>query len=83
MQKKQQGFHQSWDQEDANNANDSDEEDGADKEKRRELYAQYDVDPETENEKSQREKGVGDTGEMPGQEDVGYFSFYPTFDYTN
>jgi hypothetical protein len=37
---------------------------------KRDLYAEYDIEPETENEKSQRAKGVGDTGELPGQEDV-------------
>ena len=67
-QKKQEEFQQGgWDQEEQNN-DDSDEE-GKDIEKR-DLYAEYGIDEETENEKSQREKGVGDTGEMPGQEDV-------------
>jgi Swi5-dependent recombination DNA repair protein 1 len=71
MQKKQQDFHNSWDQEEQPN-NDPDEADveGGNSEKR-DLYAEYGIDEETENEKSQRVKGVGDTGEMPGQEDVG------------
>jgi Swi5-dependent recombination DNA repair protein 1 len=67
-QKKQEESRQSgWDQEQQNN--DISDEEGKDVEKR-DFYAEYDVDEETENEKSQREKGVGDTGEMPGQEDV-------------
>lgn len=71
-QKKQQEFQQGgWDEEPNNNNEDSDEE-GKDGEKR-DLYAEYGIDAETENEKSQREKGVGDTGEMPGQEDVRSF----------
>ncbi|PVH74343.1 hypothetical protein DL98DRAFT_658825 [Cadophora sp. DSE1049] len=67
MQKKQQENRNSWDQEEQNN-NDSDDEENKDVEKR-DIYAEYGIDPETENEKSQREKGVGDTGELPGQED--------------
>ncbi|KAE9368477.1 hypothetical protein N431DRAFT_414913 [Stipitochalara longipes BDJ] len=69
MQKKQQEFQNSWDQEDQTN-NDSEDEDGEGKDvEKRDLYAEYDIEPETENEKSQRAKGVGDTGELPGQED--------------
>jgi len=73
-QKKQQEYQQSgWDEE-RNNNNDSDDDDDNEKKdvEKRDLYAEYGVDLETENEKSQREKGVGDTGEMPGQEDVCY-----------
>ena len=71
MQKKQQEFQNSWDTEEQNNNNDDDEdEEEKDVHKKRDLYAEYGIDPETENEKSQREKGVGDTGELPGQEDV-------------
>lgn len=69
MQKKQQEFQNSWDQEEQTNNNSDDEDEGKDMEKR-DHCAAYDVEPETENEKSQRAKGVGDTGELPGQEDV-------------
>jgi Swi5-dependent recombination DNA repair protein 1 len=70
MQKKQQEFQNNWDQEEQTNDN-SDDEDGEGKDmEKRDLYAEYDVEPETENEKSQRAKGVGDTGELSGQEDV-------------
>jgi len=69
MQKKQQEFQTSWDQEEQPNNDSNDEEEGKEVEKR-DVYAEYSIDPETENEKSQREKGVGDTGELPGQEDV-------------
>ncbi|KAL2059998.1 hypothetical protein VTL71DRAFT_9820 [Oculimacula yallundae] len=68
MQKKQEENRSAWDQEEQTNNNDSDDEENKDVEKR-DVYAEYGIDPETENEKSQREKGVGDTGEMPGQED--------------
>jgi Swi5-dependent recombination DNA repair protein 1 len=70
-QMKRQEYQNSWDQEEqTNNQDDDDEEiEGKDVEKR-DLYADYDIDPETENEKSQRAKGLGDTGELPGQEDV-------------
>jgi Swi5-dependent recombination DNA repair protein 1 len=72
MHKRQQKFQNSWDQEDPTNNYDDDAE-GAEVEnvEKRDLYAEYDIDPETENEKSQRSKGLGDTGELPGQEDVG------------
>ncbi|TVY48686.1 Swi5-dependent recombination DNA repair protein [Lachnellula occidentalis] len=79
MQKKQDEFQNTWDQPDEqmNNGNgaggDSDD-DEAEAEARaaakKDLYAQYDVEEETENEKSQRPKGLGDTGERPGEEDV-------------
>jgi Swi5-dependent recombination DNA repair protein 1 len=70
MQKKQQEFQNSWDIEQLNNGQDDDGEDEEKKDvKKRDLYAEY-GEPETENEKSQREKGAGDTGELPGQEDV-------------
>jgi len=69
MQKKQQEFQNSWDQEEQTK-NDSDEEsEETNHVEKRDLYAEYDFEPETENEKSQRAKGVGDTGELPGQED--------------
>lgn len=69
-QKRQQEFQNNWDQEEQPN-NNSDDEDGEGKDvEKRDLYAEYGIDPETENEKSQRAKGVGDTGELPGQEDV-------------
>lgn len=74
MQKKQAEFQNKWDQEEENNNNNDDDDDEENVEKKdvekRDLYAEYGIDPETENEKSQRAKGVGDTGEMPGQEDV-------------
>jgi len=80
MQKKQQEFQGGWDnQEDQIQNNDDDDDDDDDDDgdnnennyvEKRDIYAEYDIDPETENEKSQRPNGVGDTGEMPGQEDV-------------
>ena len=69
MQKKQKEYQNSWDQEELDANNDSGNEEGKDVEKR-DIYAEYSIDPETENEKSQRENGIGDTGEEPGQEDV-------------
>jgi Swi5-dependent recombination DNA repair protein 1 len=71
-QKKQQEFQQGgWDEEPVTNNNEDEDngEEGKDIEKR-DVYAEYGIDPETANEKSQRAKGLGDTGEMPGQEDV-------------
>lgn len=71
MQKKQQEFQGGWDQEEQTNNHGSDEEDGeAGNVEKRDIYAEYDIDEETENEKSQRARGAGDTGELPGQEDV-------------
>lgn len=73
QQKKQQEFQNSWDQEDqqAINAGGSDDDDEGRKDvEKRDIYAEYGIDPETENEKSQRAKGIGDTGELPGQEDA-------------
>jgi hypothetical protein len=68
IQKKQQEFQNSWDNDPQEpNADDDEDEVAAEK---RDIYAEYDVEEETENEKSQRVKGLGDTGEMPGQEDV-------------
>ncbi len=69
MQKKQQEYQNTWDEEEKTN-NDSDSDDEGKAAKKMELMAEYGIDPETENEKSQRAKGVGDTGELPGQEDV-------------
>ncbi|QSZ29506.1 hypothetical protein DSL72_004020 [Monilinia vaccinii-corymbosi] len=74
MQKRQQEYQNNWDQDEANNNNnnnnDSDDEDeeGKDTDKR-DIYAEYSIDPETENEKAQRAPGLGDTGENPGEED--------------
>jgi Swi5-dependent recombination DNA repair protein 1 len=71
LQKKQQEFQNSWAEEEPPTNNDSDDEDGERKDvEKRDVYAEYDIEAETENEKSQRFKGVGDTGELPGQEDV-------------
>ena len=70
MQKKQQEFQNSWDTEEQKNNDDEEDEEGKDAPEKRDLYAEYGIDPETENEKSQREKGVCDTGELPDQEDV-------------
>jgi len=71
LQKKQQEFQNSWAEEEPLTNNDSDDEDGKGQDvEKRDVYAEYDIEPETENEKSQRVKGVGDTGELPGQEDV-------------
>ncbi|KAE8448485.1 hypothetical protein EG329_009366 [Mollisiaceae sp. DMI_Dod_QoI] len=72
MQKKQQEYQNSWDQEEQtnNNDDDDDEDDAEGKEvEKRDIYAEYSIDPETENEKSQRPKGLGDLGDLPGQED--------------
>jgi len=66
MQKRQQGFQSGWDEVPTNNDSDDNDDEAWDGEKR-DLYAEYDIDPETENEKEQR--GGGDTGEDPGQED--------------
>ncbi|PQE03268.1 dna repair dds20 mei5 protein [Rutstroemia sp. NJR-2017a BBW] len=74
MQKRQQEFQNQWDQDDVINQNqgDEDDEDAEGKHvEKRDIYAEYDIDPETENEKSQRAPGLGDTGENPGEEDVG------------
>jgi hypothetical protein len=70
MQKKQHEFQSEWGVEVQNNNQDiEDEEDSLKNVEKRDVYAEY-GDPETENEKSQRQKGVGDTGELPGEEDV-------------
>ncbi|PQE15933.1 dna repair dds20 mei5 protein [Rutstroemia sp. NJR-2017a BVV2] len=75
MQKRQQEFQNQWDQDDVINQNREGDEDDEDAEgkhvEKRDIYAEYDIDPETENEKSQRAPGLGDTGENPGEEDVG------------
>jgi len=73
-QKKREEFQNNWDQDEQNNADSDDDEDVAEAKEnaKKDLYAQYDVDEETENEKSQRPKGLGDTGERPGEEDVGF-----------
>lgn len=74
MQKRQQEFQNTWDQEEQTNNDDDDDDDDEDGEKKdvekRDVYAEYSIDVETENEKSQRPNGLGDTGELPGQEDV-------------
>ncbi len=70
MQKKQMEFQNNWDQGEQTKNDDDDDGEGKKDVEKRDLYAEYDIDPETENEKSQREKGIGDTGELPGQEDV-------------
>lgn len=78
MQKKQQENQGAWDQEDQTNNGDDVEDNDDDEEgkrtEKRDVYAEYSIDPETENEKSQREKGLGDTGELPGQEDVSRYT---------
>ncbi|TGO09323.1 hypothetical protein BTUL_0170g00130 [Botrytis tulipae] len=72
MQKRQHEYRNNWDQDEANNNNNNnfegEDEEGKDKDKR-DVYAEYSIDPETENEKSQRAPGLGDTGENPGEED--------------
>lgn len=76
MQKRQQEYQNNWDQDEANNNNNDDSDDEDDKSKdveKRDVYAEYSIDPETENEKAQREPGLGDTGENPGEEDVSLF----------
>jgi Swi5-dependent recombination DNA repair protein 1 len=75
MQKKQQEYQNSWDQEEQTKIGGDDEEDEEGKAvEMRDLYAEYNIDLETENEKSQRTSGFGDTGELPGQEDVSFRS---------
>ncbi|PBP25908.1 DNA repair protein Dds20/Mei5 [Diplocarpon rosae] len=69
MQKKQAENQNSWDQQEPANDNDSDDDEEKKDVEKRDVYAEYSIDPETENEKSQRVKGLGDTGELPGQED--------------
>lgn len=72
-QKKQEEFRNGgWEEENTGGGggDDSEEEGEGERGEKRDVYAEYGLDLETENEKSQREKGVGDTGEMPGQEDV-------------
>ncbi|TVY84742.1 Swi5-dependent recombination DNA repair protein [Lachnellula suecica] len=71
MQKKQAEFQNNWDQDEPvdDDSDDDGEEAEAKKAAKQDLYAQYDIDAETENEKSQRPKGLGDTGERPGEED--------------
>lgn len=76
MQKKQQEHQNSWNQEEeTNNDNDDDDDDDEDSARKdvekRDIYAEYSIDIETENEKSQRPNGLGDLGDLPGQEDVG------------
>lgn len=68
MQKRQQGFQSGgWDQEPQPVNNESDDDDELKNTEKRDLYAEYGIDPETENEKAQR--NGGDMGEEPGQED--------------
>ena len=69
MQKKQQEYQNSWNEEEQ--TKNDDDEDGKVAEKR-DVCAEYDFEPETENEKSQHANGVGDTGELPGQEDASF-----------
>ncbi|KAF5868966.1 putative dna repair protein dds20 protein [Botrytis fragariae] len=72
MQKRQHEYQNNWDQDEANNNNNNnfedEDEEGKDND-RRDVYAEYSIDPETENEKAQRAPGLGDTGENPGEED--------------
>lgn len=69
MQKRQEEFRAGFNQPEPEQAEEEGDGDGdrPDVEKR-DLYAEYDINPETENEKSQRD--TKDTGEEPGQEDV-------------
>lgn len=90
-QEKQKEFQNSWNQEEPPAVDDDDDEDDEDdpeakhrdRPEKRDLYAEYSVDPETENEKSQRANGVGDTGEIPGQEDVSSFNYEDKTTYTD
>lgn len=70
MQKRQQEFQNGWDQEEQTNGDRDEADVEGNVPEDRDLYAEYDIDEETENEKSQRIKGIGDIGEIPGQEDV-------------
>lgn len=66
MEKKRlEEFHR-WGEEENNYGNTSDNEDMKVTEKR-DLYAEYSIDPETDIEKSQGTKGIDD---IPGEEDV-------------
>lgn len=74
-QKKREEMMSTWDKDEQNNNADSDDDEDeaeAKENAKKDLYARYDVDEETENEKSQRPKGLGDTGERPGEEDVSF-----------
>lgn len=76
-QKKQQEYQNSWDQDEQKDANKNEDQDSEDENgnaksetEKRDVYAEYGIDPETENEKSQRSGGgAQDTGERPGEED--------------
>ncbi|KAI0998588.1 hypothetical protein K3495_g9609 [Podosphaera aphanis] len=68
MERKRLENFNSWDQEEEIHHNENDPDDSKDTEKR-DIYAEYSIDPETENEKSQKTSGFGDTGELPGEED--------------
>jgi len=72
MQKKQQEYQNSWNEEEQTKNDDDDEDEDGKVAEKRDVYAAYDIEPETENEKSQRASGVGDTGELPGQEDASF-----------
>lgn len=80
LQKAQEEFQNNWGQEELVDTNsDDDEEDRSAREAaKKDLYAHYDLDPETENEKSQRSREFGDTGERPGEEDVSGLSHSTT-----
>jgi hypothetical protein len=75
MQKKQQENQSIWEQDySADQIKDSNEDDLEMRNgKTRQLYAEYDIDPETDNEKSQRTKESDDSGEIPGEENVREF----------
>ena len=72
IQKKQEEFRAGFDApepvQDDENDDEEDEYGNKPDVEKRDLYAEYDIDLETENEKSQR--GVKDMGEEAGQEDV-------------
>ncbi|KAB8304774.1 hypothetical protein EYC80_004123 [Monilinia laxa] len=77
MHKRQQEYQNNWEYDEANNNNNNNDSDDGDEEskdlKKRDLYAEYSIDPETENEKAQRAPGLGDTGENPEEEDASQF----------
>lgn len=67
-QRRQQGLQAGWHGEEQ--MPDFDNEDPALAGKRREVYDEYDIDPETEIERSQRIGNENETEGSPGQEDV-------------
>ncbi|CCU81500.1 DNA repair protein Dds20/Mei5 [Blumeria hordei DH14] len=68
MEKRRLENFSTWDEEVQAKDIDSDGEKNSDCEKR-DIYAEYSIDPETENEKSQKDKNFNASTEFPGEED--------------